>query len=329
MSKGNERQFACALDYRSAIRVGIMDEAFLEEKRETMPAPLFDMEYGSIFVGAEAGSVFPYELTSRCRTLKDVETAMPVRSSSDYIISIDLATSAASYADNAVITVLKLAEREDGGYSKKMVFMRSYHGKRLDFLSTETRRLLIRFPNTIKVVFDHRGIGDAFPRFFAQPWVDPETKKEYPPLVLDTEPTTIHDAVPLLHPVIASASVNQQLVSSLAVALEQGSLELPIESRHIVNNRVMLDDEERRKYTPQEQAIFIETDALQIEMGNIIGRQGASGSILYDVAKHSQHKDRYSSLAMGVWYVAGMEDTRRRRINRNMSKSCVGVVLNF
>ena len=84
-----------------------------------------------------------------------------------------------------------------------------------------------------------------------------------------------------------------------------------------------------KRYTKEEQSIFIETDALQIEMGNIVGRVGASGAILYDVAKHTQHKDRYSSIAMGVWYVAGMEDVRRKRLNRNASKSCVGVVLSF
>ena len=330
MAKGNEREFACALDYKSAVRVGIMDEAVLAENLERMPRPLFDMEYGSIFVGAETDSVFPYELTSRCRVLSDVETAMPARSNSEYVMSIDLATSSASTADNAVISIIKLVDQEDGGYIKKLVFMRSYHGKRLDYLSNETRKLLVKFPNVIKVVFDHRGLGDAFPRFFSQPWVEPGTKKEYPPLVLDTEPTTIHDAIPLLHPVIASVSVNQQLVTSLAVALEQRSIELPIESRHIMH-QASYDDEsdDVRQYTKEESAIFIEADALQIEMGNIVGRTGASGSVLYDVAKHNQHKDRYSSLSMGVRYIAGLEDARRKKLHRNQSGSCVGVVLHF
>ena len=31
------------------------------------------MEYDSIFIGAEQNSVFPYELTETCRTLKTVE----------------------------------------------------------------------------------------------------------------------------------------------------------------------------------------------------------------------------------------------------------------
>lgn len=333
MSRGDLRQFACALDYKAAIRAGITDAPFFDKERRRMPETLFAMEYGSIFVGAEAGSVFPYELTEKCRTLTDVEVAMPVKSTSDYIMSIDLATSTASTADNAVISIIKLSECEDGGYIKKLVYMRSFHGKRLDYLSAETRKLLIKFPRITKIVFDHRGLGDAFPRFFAQPWVDPETNKEYPPLVLDTEISTIHDAIPLLHPVIANATINQQLVSCMAVCLEQHSIELPIGSRHIINDRIVMDedepDENRRMYSPFEKAIFVETDALQIEMGNIVGRMGASGSILYDVAKHTQHKDRYSSLAMGVWYISGLEDERKKRMRRSGSGACVGVVFHF
>lgn len=333
MAMGDRKTFACALDYKAAIRAGISDAAFFEEQRRRLPESAFAMEYESIFLGAEQGAVFPYELTEKCRVLEDVETAMPVKSTSDYVIGIDLATSASSHADNAVITVIKLAECEDGGYIKRLVYIRSFHGKRLDYLATETRKLLIKFPRVIKIVFDHRGLGDAFPRFFSQPWVDPETHKEYPPLVLDTELSMIHDAVPLLHPVVANASINQQLVSSLAVALEQKSLLLPIPSRRLVGDHAAAEDadqdDKRKKYSVAEKAIFIEADALQIEMGNIVGRVGTSGAVLYDVAKANQHKDRYSALAMGVWYISTLEDERRKKINGYRGNTCVGVVLSF
>lgn len=72
-----------------------------------MPESKFAMEYGSIFVGAEAGSVFPYELTEKCRVLTGVETAMPAKSIARYIMSVDLATSSAKQADNAVISMIK------------------------------------------------------------------------------------------------------------------------------------------------------------------------------------------------------------------------------
>lgn len=132
ISKGDKTCFACALDYRAAARIGITPLSFFEEERRTMPDSKFMMEYGSIFIGAESGSVFPYELTEKCRVLKDVEIAMPAKSTSEYIMGVDLATSSAKLADNAVIVIVKLVERENGTYLKKVVFIRSFHGKRLD-----------------------------------------------------------------------------------------------------------------------------------------------------------------------------------------------------
>lgn len=217
-AKGSTGSFACALDYRSAARVGITDMEFFRKEQRKMPEAKFAMEYGSIFVGAESGSMFPYDLTEGCRTLRQVEYAQPSGSSSDYVIGVDLATSTDRKADNAVICVIKLADMENGAYLKKLVYLRSYHGKRLDALAEEVRRTFSRFPRTTRIVFDHRGLGDAFPQFLAQPWIDPESGKEYPPWTLDDERTIIHNAVPILRSVKVSAQINQQLVSCLRVA---------------------------------------------------------------------------------------------------------------
>lgn len=99
---------------------------------------------------------------------------------------------------------------ENGAYLKKLVYLRSYHGKRLDALANEIRVTYARFPNVTKVVFDHRGLGDALPEFLAQPWIDPEGGKEYPPWVLDEARSVIHNALPILRSVKANAQVNQQ-----------------------------------------------------------------------------------------------------------------------
>lgn len=130
MAGGDRTVFAMALDYKAAVRAGISPAEFFEKEKKSMPETKFLMEYGSIFVGAEMGSVFPYDLTERCRTLTDVETAMPIKSTSKYIISLDIATSSAKAADNAVISILKLFECEDGRYLSRLVYIRSFHGKR-------------------------------------------------------------------------------------------------------------------------------------------------------------------------------------------------------
>lgn len=333
IAKGATNCFACTLDYKAAARVGITPMSFFEEEKRTMPESKFAMEYGSEFLGAEAGSVFPYELTERCRVLKEVETAQPAKSTSEYVMGVDLATSSAKHADNAVIVLIKLIECENGGYIKKVVFIRSFHGKRLDSLATEVRKLLVKFNNVSKIVVDCRGLGDAFPAFLAQPWIDPETNKEYPPLVPDDSPSIIHNAVPLLHPVIANNTLNHQMVSATTVALEQQSVELPVSSRFIIDNHVTVSDDEdggsQRKLGMTEKAIFVEADALQIEMGNIIGKQSGSGAIIYDVAKATQHKDRYSAQGMALKYISDLEEDRKRRMYQLENNMVPGVVSFF
>lgn len=332
MAQGDDNVFAFALNYESAARVGISPMSFFEEERRVMDETKFAMEYDSIFIGAEANSVFPYELTERRRTLKTIEVAQPAKSTVEYVMSLDIATSSASNADNAVLTTAKLVELEDGNYLKQVVRIQSFHGKRLDGLATEVRKNLVRFPNTIKVIVDCRGVGDAFPQFMSKPWTDPDTGKEYPPLVCDTERSNIDNAVPLIHPFIANNLLNNQMVSCLTIALEQGTIELPINSRYIVNNRVAsIDDEdddkgEDKKLTSIERAVYVEADAMQIELGNIIGRPGANGSVLYDCAKSTQHKDRASSIMMLVHYVSGLEEERKKRLRRGNSPMVYGIV---
>lgn len=57
-------------------------------------------------------------------------------------------------------------------------------------------------------------------------------------------------------------------------------IQIPVNSRYVINSKVIsFDDDEdeeqttkKQTITIQEKAIYVETDALQIEMGNIVGR---------------------------------------------------------
>lgn len=330
MAEHDPGYFAWAMCYKEAVRSGLTKQTYFDNQRKDMTAEKFAMEFESKFLGAAEGAVFQFDLTDKCRTLRDVEVAQPARSTTEYVQSLDIATSSASNADNAVLTTIKLVELENGGYLKQVVRIQSYHGKRLDSLATEVRKNLVRFPNTVKVIVDVRGLGDAFPQFMNKPWIDPETGREYPPLVSDDEPTLIDGAVPLIRRFLANNTLNQQMVGETTVALEQESVQFPVNSRYIIDGRISdwEDDGEKggRKLTKEEYAIFLEADALQIEMGNIVGRQGANGNVLYDSAKSTMHKDRVSSLMMGIHYIAGLEEARKRKLLRGKTKISWGIV---
>ena len=337
MSNGNKDLFAMTLDYRAAVRAGITDLDYFEGEKHKMPQSKFDMEYGTIFLGEEANSMFPYSVTEACRTFKDIELMMPKSSTSSYVMGVDIATSSAKTADNTVITVIKLFEHQDGSIGMKLVFMRSFHGQSLPALAREVRKIYTKFPNITKIVFDQRGLGDSFPKFMDEPWVDPDSGKEYPPFVVDDERAMSAVALPILRSVKANQGINQAMATGLRVALEQRKLELPVSSRNIINGKLMMsngDDESEdatslKTLSMAEQAVFIETDALQFEMGNVVAIRTQAGNFIYDTARKTQHKDRYSSIAMAVWFIAEMEAMKKRRYYANMNCDAIGVATRF
>lgn len=102
-SRGDKDSFACVLDYTAAVSNGVTDMEFFLKEKERLPDLIFQMEYGSKFIGAASNSAFPYELVNMCRTLRKVETSQPRNSKSRYVISLDIATSEAKNADNSII----------------------------------------------------------------------------------------------------------------------------------------------------------------------------------------------------------------------------------
>lgn len=110
-------------------------------------------------------------------------------------------------------------------------------------------------------------------------------------------------------------------------------MELPVSSRFAESAQEedagnADDAAKKKKLTVEEKAIFLEGDALQIEMGNIVMRTTSSNVVVYDVARSNQHKDRYSALSMAVRYIAELEDTRKRRLMQPKN-ACIGVVSKF
>lgn len=331
MATGNKKAFACALDYHAAFQNGITEMDFFMEEKRRMPSIIFDMEYGTIFVGADSNSAFPADLVQTCRTLKVVEVKQPEGSKSRYVISLDIATSTAAGSDNSIISVIKFTEKTDHSFAKKLVYMQSFNGKTLDILAERIRELAHReFPNTEMIVFDARGLGDSFARFFDKEWIDVESGKEYPPLVPDDIPKTNAASKQILHPFRATMQLNQELYTVMRVSLEQRTLELPVNSRIVLSREaehILGTDGNKKELSKEEKAVYFETDALQYEMGNIVGKVGATGNVLYDTAKSSQHKDRYSSLAMGLQYVHMIEE---KNIKENANgPACIGIVDTF
>lgn len=314
----NRGSFACCLDYHCAVDNGINMQEYFDEEREKFPKNQYDQEFGSIFLPSVEGSVFPYDLTNPIRTLEKVELAQSKSTTAHYVIGVDIATSSAKVADNSIIAVLKYHELQNGKYARKLVYMQSFHGQKLDDLARRVQELYhLYFPNTEKIVFDARGVGDAFARFCNNEFIDLDTGKEYPPLVVDDEPNYNNFALPILHPFRAIQTLNQRLYTNMLVAIEQKLLEIPVNSRTFASNSP--------KTTGLEKYVYIETDELQREMSYIVRKEGVRGAT-YDTPSNKFHKDRYSAVAMANDYIAELEKENSKHSNTGL---CLGFVSNF
>lgn len=326
VAEGNTDYFACAFDYHVPIQEGLQKKEYFEKQKKDNPESTFQQEYESKFLGEVENAVFPFDLVQSCRTLNAIEMHQPTDSKSRYIISLDIATSKAKGSDNSILMVHRFDEAYDGSFIRRIVTIRSYNGKPLDFLANETRIYAhLKFPNVEKIVYDARGVGDGFDRFFDKEWVDVATGKEYPPLVVDDEPLSNPGAIKLLHPFRAINSLNQRIYTNLKIALEKRRIEIPASSRII---RQQLNSSTEEQTMPIEEfANFVEADALQTEMGNIIAKPGSNGNFLYDVPKSTMHKDRYSSLAMGNDYISELEKENVK--NHKRGTPCIGISSKF
>lgn len=331
MGKGNQDYFACAFDCNSCVRVGLRDAKVFERARRGMSDAAYQMEYGSVFVGSSENSIFPFSLTEPARALKRVELKQRRQSASWYVVAADLATSQGKFGDNACLCAIKIiAHRNNQPWEKELVYMKTYHGKNAEELRDEIRGLLLRFPGTVKLVVDVNGLGDCMPVLLEKPWVCPDDPEvEHPPIVACGSIVPEGSALPLLEPFVANNKLNNALVNTLRYNLEQKLLKLPVHSAEFDSSAVLLEDDtgmNKREAALQQYAVLAETDALQVEMGNLVAYIGVSGAIRYDVHKFGQHKDRFSALAMGLHQISLMEADARNGFDQD-DRICWGTVI--
>ncbi|NYC95075.1 hypothetical protein [Clostridium acetobutylicum] len=332
---GYKDRFCCALSYKTAVRCGIVEEDFVLEQKKKMPLSVWEMEWNSKFVGETEGSYFPYDLTEPCRDFSHVEIQQPKNSMSRYVLSLDVATSEDKKADNACITVIKIVPKNDGTYEKYIVFIRTYHGYSLEMLAEQVRITCCRFPNIIKVIIDANAIGEGVVSLLNIPYVD-DLGREYPPLIKDTiEVSDSRKAINIISAIKADNKKNENMAVHTLLFLENHSLHIPIPSvkirRQIEEQKIIIKDDTgtKRKISKEEVGVYIEADGLQMEMGNIVRIRTAAGNYLYDVKKSTQHKDRYSSLAMALDFIFSLEDKNRGDATENSGDNCWGRSMNF
>lgn len=340
MKNGSTDKFACALNYKAGVRLGIIDEKFVDDQKLQMPLSSWEMEWNAKFIGSQNGSFYPYDLTEPCRDMAHIELRQPKGSKSRYILSMDVATSSAKTADLAAITIIKMTEMTNGTFHKHLVFIRTYHGYGQQALATEIRKMCVRWGNIERVIVDFNAIGEGVVALLNFPYVDPDTNIEYKPMIPDDTNYTGNNALPIVRCFRGNNALNNRAAAKLKLYFENRSLHLPAPSATMrreqeQENMDLHEDKRKEKSRPsrntliEEVSVYTETDALIYECSNIIPRITSAGNTTYDSALSTQHKDRYSSLNMAMEYISQLEDENRANYNNNSGDNCWGMAMTF
>ncbi|MBU3186644.1 hypothetical protein [Clostridium estertheticum] len=337
MKKGDTNKFASALNYKVAVRCGTLDEKDVLDEKEKMPLSNWEMEYNSRFLGSANGALLPYDITEPCRDLERVELFQPKGSKSVYVLSMDVATSAASWADNSALTIVKISEKADHTYHKYLVYIRTFHGYKLEALAIEIRKMGIRFPNISKILIDGQAIGEGLISLLNTPYVD-DTGKEHPSFVPDDCDYINDKVIPIIRVIKADNRMNGRMATMTKLYFENRSLHLPVQSSSMRREQEgddleEVDKKQRARVSKaellEELGIYTDTDALQYECGNIVPRITSANNTTYDTALTTQHKDRYSSLAMCMEYISQLEEENKKKYNNNSTNQCWGRASKF
>jgi hypothetical protein len=320
MVSGDKNYYVCTLPYQVGVQAAIFeeDDVLKELEKPTMTKDKFDYEYNAVFVGSSGESYYPYELTNPCRKIERCETEQPKKSNSIYVITHDVAVSSQKNSDNACTHVIKLKEKANGTFQKKIVFSRTVNGLPLNEQRDFLRELIhVKFPNTIKLIIDTMGAGAGLPSMFYESWeyTDPKTKQviEFPPIVSedDEDGRRLKDSIPLIKAITATNSFNSDFYPYMKSCFENGNIELLLPSNEV---DIFYKD---GSMTPSEYAQHIEHDILISELSNIKQSFTDNGNLTYTRIVKSKKRDRATSLMYGLSYVYEIELQNKQNIYRD------------
>jgi hypothetical protein len=269
-----------------------------------------------VFVGNSNDSFYPYDLTDACRVLEKSETRQPKKSKVSYVISHDVALSEALGSDNASTVVIKLKEKPNGMYNKELVYLKTHNGMTLPEQAQFLRELLLKFPNTIKLVIDVRGNGQPLPSLLDETWEHKNENGEvveYPPLVPDDdeERKKLKGAIPLIRKIAATNTTNNAMYTYLKASFENQSLKL------LVNSAEVDHEYKQNNISFDEYSSFINTDLLIQELSNIKQSETPHGNTVYDRISKTTKRDRVTSLAYAMAFISELEMKNKLNMNNH------------
>lgn len=290
MVLGADWQLACSYGR------GETKSQILEKKAKLSPT-FFAMNYCSRWVGVSDNALVDINKVMELRTIPQPD--IKPDKNYEYIVSMDVARSSSDANNQSSIAVLKYKKGKKGNVTQiKLVNLFNLpNGLNFSAQTVELKRIAKQF-NAKVVVVDVNGIGSAIRDEALKSTTDPITGEDlgcWDTINTDDEPEE-RNAPKILYALTAQG-INSDIIVSFIDAIESKKLQL-------------LDKKSNSDYDAQDKEHFntmimphIQTDFLLEEIANLKLKINQNGKYTVEQVTKRVNKDRYSAVAMGIWYI--------------------------
>jgi hypothetical protein len=304
---GSDWQLACSYGR------GETKSQILEKKSKLSPT-FFALNYESKWVGAADNALVDINKVMKLRVLPRPD--LKPDKNYEYIVSMDVARSSSDANNQSSISVLKFKKGKKGNVINiKLANLYNLpNGLNFSAQTIELKRVA-KFYNAKVVVVDTNGIGSAIKDEALKSTFDPITGEElgcWDTINTDDEPE--EKGSPKILYALTAQGINSDIIVSFIDAIESEKLQL-------------LDKKSNSDYDATDKENYvsmilphIQTDFLLEEIANLKLKSTQNGKYTVEQVTKRINKDRYSSVAMGVWYIKEYED-KFIRDNSNVDPS--------
>lgn len=298
-------------DWQLAVNYGRGEpkSAILDKKSKNSPT-FFAMNYESKWVGASDSALVNITKVIDLRTLTTPEFKGDGKS--EYVLGVDVARSSSQNNNQSSIAIIKIKRNKEERIIRLSLvnLINLPNGLNFTGQAIEVKRIRNRY-EAKRVVVDVNGVGSGLRDELLKEAFDPTTGDSlgcWDTMNTDDQPEIPRS--PKLVYALTAQGINNDIIINFIDAIEGSKLQLLMKNAD--NNYDINDNDYAKKMYP-----FIQTDLLIEEVANLKLKQNPNGKYTIEQLTKRVDKDRYSALAMGLWYIKNFEDKVKDKTNQN------------
>lgn len=337
---GNGTYFVIGSDFELPMYHGLLKQSKIEsiKKDPSFSQISFDREYGSVWIKFSDKSFFKLDIISNCRTIKYCELESDFKNHKDdfYILSYDVSRMGGSANDASVATIIRCTPKKDGTYYKNVVAIYTYEDSNKNNTSVnsimhfknqaiEIKRLADKY-QVKAVILDSGGVGQGLMDFLTDTTEDEEYGKTYKPYSVvsvngdESKAEKTDNGLPILHLMkVVTTELYGEIHNTVLGHLQTKTIRLLTTTMEAENNieikyKKISQEEKAELLSKYYQTDFLIQEMMQLEI------EMKGNNISLKTMTKTQRKDRYTSLAYGIWWIAKYYEPKyRKETNNNLN----------